>query len=701
MLTGPVWFVRAGQDNKYAAEFRLEGFVAIGWKRLGQLPTDISEDGLVTLLATHYPTESPSTRQTWSTEILQYIAEIHPGDWVVTYDPTERAYFVGKVTSELQWADHELARHRKVEWTARADRDVLSRDAQNALGRPLTVFRANAEAVSELNNLAEDLHGDLDLSAALSGKAPGAFVSEDFEVLKRNPRSVPWGELTGDDRAAIKSLRQKLLRYATYLKDKVVAEVELKPFASHPNPSGRNAQHYWACVYPEQARNKAFAFQLFVIVTGEYVEYGFGLGSGTAEMRDTERLQALTREFEIRRESLRELKDDSGVQELGGEGISAGFRLRARWVHSAEDVPQYSTVSDWIEHATGGEGGGAAISKVLTRAEAIATGAALSHKILSELQPFAPLLDRIYGRSPLPTNTTSRAETETPAIIQQTVTLDWLQEATLWPKSALEQILESLASRTPQVVLAGPPGTGKTWVAEAIARYITQAAPDAVKTIQFHPSYTYEEFVEGLRPALNGGALQFARVDGVMRKVVDGLTSDDPPRVLVIDEMNRANLPRVFGELMYLLEYRDQPIDLQYSVGFALPSTLGIIGTMNTADRNIRSIDVALRRRFDFFDCPPDPTILERYFHASGRSNEVSDLIAGFVALNERLTKQLDRHHTIGHAFFMNTPFTAQRLRRLWKHKLQPLLEEYFFDQPELLKEFAPKQFWKIFNDAD
>src|SRR4029077_1405184 len=125
-------------------------------------------------------------------------------------------------------------------------------------------------------------------------------------------------------------------------------------------------------------------------------------------------------------------------------------------------------------------------------------------------------------------------------------------------------------------------------------------------TVQFHPSYGYEEFVEGLRPVVADGAVSFQRVDGVILQMASVMASTEATHVLIIDELNRANIPRVFGELLYLLEYRGQAIDLQYSERFRLPSNLRIIATMNTADRSIRSIDVALRRRFEVFECPSD-----------------------------------------------------------------------------------------------
>lgn len=271
-----------------------------------------------------------------------------------------------------------------------------------------------------------------------------------------------------------------------------------------------------------------------------------------------------------------------------------------------------------------------------------------------------------------------------------------------WEEDSVVAVVESLTDASPQIVLTGPPGTGKTFVARHIAAYLLDQAGQVdnnpqIEVVQFHPTYGYEEFVEGLRPTIgSAGAFEFAPVAGTIVQLADAIAEDGLPRVLIIDEMNRANLPRVFGELYYLLEYREQEVRLMYRDRFSLPEQLMIIGTMNTADRSIRSVDFALRRRFDFFSVMPSVQVLRDHYGQDGRSNDLGEtLFTGFEDLNtavEALTG--DSHHGIGHSYFMLETMTRSRIDAIWTRQIFPLLEDYVGGNSSLLDDFAIDAFF-------
>ena len=174
------------------------------------------------------------------------------------------------------------------------------------------------------------------------------------------------------------------------------------------------------------------------------------------------------------------------------------------------------------------------------------------------------------------------------------------------------------------------------------------------------------------------------------------IEEDGHARVLIIDEMNRANLPRVFGELMFLLEYRNESVSLALSPSFQLPEKLYIIGTLNTADRSVQALDLALRRRFDFFEIGPSSEIIRTHYKKSGNRNELKEaLIQGFEKLNQDIEAAVgDRHLQIGHSYFLREKMDRAALTKIWHQQLEPLLEEYFFDNPSIAKGFVFGDYW-------
>jgi 5-methylcytosine-specific restriction protein B len=154
--------------------------------------------------------------------------------------------------------------------------------------------------------------------------------------------------------------------------------------------------------------------------------------------------------------------------------------------------------------------------------------------------------------------------------------------------------------------------------------------------------------------------------------------------VLIIDEINRANLSRVFGELMYLLEYRGRKIPLAGGNQFEIPENVRILGTMNTADRSIALVDHALRRRFAFLGLYPNYRILEEYHRENATGFEVNGLIKVLQDLNVQIS---DRNYHVGITYFLRENLSDQ-IEDIWRMEIEPYLEEYFFDQQEQVKKF-------------
>ena len=261
-----------------------------------------------------------------------------------------------------------------------------------------------------------------------------------------------------------------------------------------------------------------------------------------------------------------------------------------------------------------------------------------------------------------------------------------LEEELCLTAGYLEQI-DWLMHDKRQVVFYGPPGTGKTYVAKRYAEWLA-GSPDRVEIIQFHPSYAYEDFLEGIRPVLlaaDGGSAETLRYElapGLLKQIVARMANsdDDEPWVLLIDEINRANIPRVLGELLYLLEYRgdEATVRLQYSgERFSLPKNLFLVGTMNTADRSIALVDFALRRRFHFVSFPADPTILQRWLTRHGLAEH-----AGVADRLRQVNKEIGKtDFAVGFSYFMRDDLTDEIVRRIWRHSIVPTVEEYFLGE--------------------
>ena len=274
---------------------------------------------------------------------------------------------------------------------------------------------------------------------------------------------------------------------------------------------------------------------------------------------------------------------------------------------------------------------------------------------------------------------------------------DALDELFIEPQK-FERLLGSLRTRK-NVILQGPPGTGKTFIARRLAWCLLGHADDsAIEMVQFHQSYAYEDFVEGFRPTASGG---FELRPGVFRKFCErarrNIATD---HIFVIDEINRGNISRVFGELLMLIEDDKRGIGYEISLpysgdSFYVPENVHILGLMNTADRSLAVIDYALRRRFAFEELGPAfatefgrgafQTYLQNLNCESGLAQRISEKIAN---LNRTIAgdRELGVGFLIGHSYFV--PKDVEDPNRDWYNRvidtqIAPLLREYWFDSPE------------------
>jgi len=264
---------------------------------------------------------------------------------------------------------------------------------------------------------------------------------------------------------------------------------------------------------------------------------------------------------------------------------------------------------------------------------------------------------------------------------------------TLPPESPFLGELVSLLEDKGQIVLYGPPGTGKTFVALELAEAL---APDEEcrALVQFHPSTAYEDFMEGFRPVLQDGNLTYVLTQGPIIELAEHALIDNRPHVLVIDEMNRANLPKVFGELLFLLEYRERPARLAYRAAedpFALPKNLWIIGTMNLADRSVGQIDAALRRRFAFVSFAPNDEhnggLLRRWLAKENLPTWPADVVD---EVNDELEKDLGHADLlIGPSYFMKPDLDETRMAGIWRYAIEPLMSDLFHGDEQLVKKFG------------
>ncbi len=449
------------------------------------------------------------------------------------------------------------------------------------------------------------------------------------------------------------------------------------------NDFGRSGPYQpvqWITFYRRAQANKRADAQFFVRVSPDGVRYGFHLGRGARDAGKQfrrniqEHADAIFRALQI---------GDvfSECRFWAGDDLSAEVPVR-----TAADLRA------WAVHKT------IAVGKRLEPASPLLRRDELTGDILLTFDRLLPAFACAAEADPRPllarrAGTPEGAPPYDPASFHRETFLSGV-----W----LDRVLGLLRIKK-QLVLQGVPGTGKTHVARCLARLLTHDRADCVRLVQFHPAYSYEEFVEGIRARgaeVNGkNEVTFPVEDGVLCQFADQARSrPSEPHVLIVDELNRGNLPRIFGELLYLLEYRDQAVTLPYSKrDFKLPDNLFVLATMNQLDRSAVALDQALRRRFSFVNMPADAAVLASWLD-SRASTEPPDATIGprvvllFEELNRRLARDLGQEKQVGHSLFMVPDLDTEKLAAVWEHHVRPLLLDYLGGREDRLQDYTPER---------
>lgn len=283
----------------------------------------------------------------------------------------------------------------------------------------------------------------------------------------------------------------------------------------------------------------------------------------------------------------------------------------------------------------------------------------------------------------------------------------------LWDEDRARDLI-ALTRRARQLLFAGPPGTGKTLAARILAAAL--ADESRIKLVQFHPTYAYEDFVEGIRPVMDErpatgesdgsddqpndvmtAGLRYRIRDGVFKQIVEAARSapGEAAHFLIIDEINRANLPRVLGELLFALEYRgeENQVELAYSTdAFYVPENLWVIGTMNTADRSVALLDAAMRRRFKEVRFDVDYAVVRRWHERNTSADLGTEAAARLKRLNAEVIELLDDDRAIGHSFLIRRDLADVGFEVVWNEDLEPVLRDHLLgrtdDLPALREAF-------------
>lgn len=512
---------------------------------------------------------------------------------------------------------------------------------------------------------------------------------EDGEWHEHNKRRYQW--VLRDPSLAV--VEQIAARYIQRLNPAVAAgKRQLSILKKNDYGQGGYHDHYWFAFYDPAAGSKIKSVQLFVHFLGRRRSWGYGLAMGSyCDEYKSRLLKTIAANRTVVANYLRSAPTDTIVRLISGEtphelsAVEFAARIEAdsNGIFGFDDAPtsihiirEYplDTLPDHAETFVD------EVGTYFTWAWPFFNAAISTEWLAPESVP----------------GTVKAAEVSTDDVDESApTTIEELSKLTALSAEFLSELEDAILAKQ-QVVLVGPPGTSKTYIARQFARYFVrqrQGRPQgSFDALYMHANWGYEDFFEGLKPKATAGSLTFETRLGFFLEWIERLRDYDPKarHVLILDEINRCDTAAVLGELLQLLEYRGTTVRLMSGRVFVFPSNVFVLGTMNSADRSIGRMDLALRRRFLWLDLHPRPETLQAWLDRPG-NNPLGFESKALTRCNELLAERdIPAEQQIGHALFMlqridsedhaslhlDVPLSERKLRQIVRFSVLPYVRE-------------------------
>lgn len=647
------WKIAPGPEGQLWTKWLDGGYAAIGWSEVGDL-TGLSYTDFEARRS-----EAIAKNPSFTKEALEQVwnfVHIREGDRLVANQGTTKVLGIGRVTGPYFFVAGDEYGHRlPVEWE-----DTNPRVIQKG-GWRKTLVKLNRADFTEINvgqGAASPIEHFTDRSFVL------------LSGLHKEPTASFYQAHKADLQRFVEAPLQGLfLRIAQRLPKEMAEHFETEKrlfaiFLKNDYGKGGAWDFYWGAFYTKGSKRTA-APQLFATINRNHLRFGFAVGDHGIEYKTRFAKRAAENAALI-------------VQSLGGPLKEIGVKFGSAY-HDAADagnaLPPELPLSEWLSDV---EAAGYMAAVSIEKNQVLSTDIKdLENRVLQAFQLLFPLVRLAAEDVPIAEILEVEEEEADEEQLAPVYTLEQFSIDTGIDRDTIEMWVRAI-DRKGQAILYGPPGTGKTWIAERLAKYLVGGGDGLVELVQFHPAYSYEDFIQGIRPTTSNGELTYALEPGRFVDFCKRAGARTGLSVLIIDEINRANLARVLGELMYLLEYRTQVHEVPLAGGNSLyiPDQVRVIGTMNTADRSIALVDHALRRRFAFLRLRPNFDVLKK-FHA-GSSFPIDKLIHVVENVNSAIANP---DYEVGMSFFMVQDLELN-VQDIWSMEIEPYLEEYFFNDP-------------------